>query len=235
MIEPTKEPKLEDTALESKENDTKEKPQPAACTVHTLADYTNSQTMKIEGFLEQQPVNVLLDTRSMNNLMNIKVVTRLMLQKEDCSSKGKQVILRGKRWSKATTVTTHHLEKESKEESSSFSIQIQEFQEIKLKEIEDKNPLPQLAEILGISTKPNRLPPIKLFDSPMLNWLKLPLADGRSDYCPQAQKIKAKRVTQEMTETRIIRSCFFPAMIHPYILVSKDKFFFKCYIPPNPP
>ncbi|RRT56158.1 hypothetical protein B296_00001161 [Ensete ventricosum] len=128
MIKPTKEPKLEDTALESKEKDT---PQP--------------------------------------------------------------VILRGKQGSKATTVITQHLEKVPKEESNGFSIQIHEFQETKPKEIEDKNLIPQLAEILGVSMKPKRLPPIKIPDPPMLNWLKLPSADARPDYCPQ--KIKAKRVT----------------------------------------
>ncbi|RWW37936.1 hypothetical protein BHE74_00056887, partial [Ensete ventricosum] len=42
--------------------------------------------MKIEGFLEQQPVSVLIDTRSMNNYMNSKVDACLMLQKEDYSS-----------------------------------------------------------------------------------------------------------------------------------------------------
>ncbi|RRT40503.1 hypothetical protein B296_00058507 [Ensete ventricosum] len=85
MIEPTEEPKLEDTALESKEKDTKEKPQPTARIVHTLADYTNPQIMKIEGFFEQQPINVPIGTGSTNNFMNSKVVTHLNLQKEDCS------------------------------------------------------------------------------------------------------------------------------------------------------
>ncbi|RWW55048.1 hypothetical protein BHE74_00038340 [Ensete ventricosum] len=107
-------------------------------------------------------------------------------------SEGKQVILRGKQGSKATTVTTQHLEKVPKEESNGFSIQIHEVQEMKPKEIEDKNLIPQLAEILGVSMKPKRLPPIKIPDPPMLNWLKLPSADARPDYCPQ--KIKAKRV-----------------------------------------
>ncbi|RWW06679.1 hypothetical protein GW17_00029973 [Ensete ventricosum] len=49
MIMPTEKPKLEDTALELKENDT---PQSTTRTVPTLAGYTNPQKLKIEGFLE---------------------------------------------------------------------------------------------------------------------------------------------------------------------------------------
>ncbi|RWW72631.1 hypothetical protein BHE74_00019567 [Ensete ventricosum] len=151
MIVPIEEHKLEDMTLKPKEKDT---PQSAICMVPTLTDYTNLQKLKIEGFLEQQPVIVLIDTTSTHNFMSSNVPTRLMLQKEDYSgfevkvakgqilNKGKQVILRGKRGNKATMIITQHLEKVPKEESSDFSIQIQEFQEMKLKEIEDKNPLP---------------------------------------------------------------------------------------------
>ncbi|RZS17013.1 hypothetical protein BHM03_00049106 [Ensete ventricosum] len=39
--------------------------------VHELADYANLQTMKIGGFLKQQPITVLIDTGSTNNFMNI--------------------------------------------------------------------------------------------------------------------------------------------------------------------
>ncbi|RRT61227.1 hypothetical protein B296_00018970 [Ensete ventricosum] len=80
MIAPTKEPKLEDTTLEPKEKDT---PQPTTHKVHTLAGYTNLQKLKIEGFLEQQSVIILIDAESTHNFMSSKVATHLMLQKED--------------------------------------------------------------------------------------------------------------------------------------------------------
>ncbi|RWV94147.1 hypothetical protein GW17_00043346 [Ensete ventricosum] len=79
MIAPTKEPKLEDT-LEPKENDT---PQSATRMVPTLAGYTNLQKLKIEGFLEQQSIIILIDTGSTHNFMSSKVAAHLMLQKED--------------------------------------------------------------------------------------------------------------------------------------------------------
>ncbi|RRT57315.1 hypothetical protein B296_00034927 [Ensete ventricosum] len=53
--------------------------------VNALAGYTNSQTMKIGGFLKQQPVTILIDTGSTNNFMNSKVVAQMMLQIKDCS------------------------------------------------------------------------------------------------------------------------------------------------------
>ncbi|RZR85656.1 hypothetical protein BHM03_00012675 [Ensete ventricosum] len=139
----------------------------------------------------------------------------------------------------STIVATQRLEKVPQKESNNFLIQIQELQEMKPKEIEDMNPLPQLAKILGTFTKSSRLPPIRLL-APLvpltLNWSKEPLADARLYCCPHPQKTEAKRIAQEMTETQIIRSCFFPATtLHPYIFVSKDKLFLKCYIPPNLP
>ncbi|RWW56076.1 hypothetical protein BHE74_00037236 [Ensete ventricosum] len=67
MIAPTKEPKLEDMTLEPKEKDT---PQPATRTVPTLAGYTNLQKLKIEGFLEQQSVIILIDAESTHNFMS---------------------------------------------------------------------------------------------------------------------------------------------------------------------
>ncbi|RWW27738.1 hypothetical protein GW17_00007820 [Ensete ventricosum] len=138
-----------------------------------------------------------------------------------------------------TIIATQRLEKVPQKESNNFLIQIQELQEMKPKEIEDMNPLPQLAKILGTFTKSSRLPPIRLL-APLvpltLNWSKEPLADARLYCCPHPQKTEAKRIAQEMTETQIIRSCFFPATtLHPYIFVSKDKLFLKCYIPPNLP
>ncbi|RWV91694.1 hypothetical protein GW17_00045996 [Ensete ventricosum] len=80
MIAPTEEPKLEDMTLEPKEKDT---PQLATRIVLTLAGYTNLQTLKIEGFLEQQPVIILIDAGSTHNFMSNKVDSHLMLQKED--------------------------------------------------------------------------------------------------------------------------------------------------------
>ncbi|RZS26351.1 hypothetical protein BHM03_00059675 [Ensete ventricosum] len=76
MIAPTKEPKLEDMTLKPKEKDT---PQLATCTVPTLAGYTNLQTLKIEGFLEQKSVIILIDAGSTHNFMSNKVVAHLML------------------------------------------------------------------------------------------------------------------------------------------------------------
>ncbi|RWV98626.1 hypothetical protein GW17_00038509 [Ensete ventricosum] len=151
-------------------------------------------------------------------------------------SKGKQVILRGKRGSEATTIAAQRLEKVPQKESNGFSIQIQELQEMKQKEIEDMNRLPQLVEISGASTKPSRLHPIRLPDPPTLNWPKEPPADTRPNCCLHPQKTEGKRITQEMTKTRITRSRFFPVTtLNPYIFVSKDKLFLKCNIPPKPP
>ncbi|RZR78501.1 hypothetical protein BHM03_00003865 [Ensete ventricosum] len=82
MIAPTEEPKFEDTTLEPKEKDT---PQLATRMVSTLAGYTNLQKLKIEGFLEQQFVIVLIDARSTHNFISSKIVAHLMLQKEDYS------------------------------------------------------------------------------------------------------------------------------------------------------
>ncbi|RWV81766.1 hypothetical protein GW17_00056784 [Ensete ventricosum] len=80
MIAPTEEPKLKDTTLVPKEKD---RPQLAIRTVPTLAGHTNLQTLKIEGFLEQQSVIILIDVGSTHNFMSNKVATHLMLQKED--------------------------------------------------------------------------------------------------------------------------------------------------------
>ncbi|RRT63126.1 hypothetical protein B296_00000879 [Ensete ventricosum] len=79
MIAPPEEPKLEDTTLEPE----KDTPQPATRTVPTLAGYTNLQKLKIEGFLMQQSVIILIDTGSTHNFMSSKVFAHLMLQKED--------------------------------------------------------------------------------------------------------------------------------------------------------
>ncbi|RRT31673.1 hypothetical protein B296_00032013 [Ensete ventricosum] len=80
IIAPTKEPKLEYTTLELKEKDA---PQLATRTVSTLAGNNNLQKLKIEGFLEQQYVIILIDAGNTHNLMSSKVTAHLMLQKED--------------------------------------------------------------------------------------------------------------------------------------------------------
>ncbi|RRT81354.1 hypothetical protein B296_00004419 [Ensete ventricosum] len=80
MIVPTEEPKLEDTTLKPKEKDT---PQSATHMVPTLVGYTNLQKLKIEGFLEQQSIIILIDAVSTHNFMSSKVAAHLMLQKED--------------------------------------------------------------------------------------------------------------------------------------------------------
>ncbi|RWV91232.1 hypothetical protein GW17_00046495 [Ensete ventricosum] len=49
------------------------------------------------------------------------------------------------------------------------------------------------------------------------------------------QKIKDKRVAQEMIETWIVRSYLFSTMTHPYILFPRDKLLMKCYILLNSP
>ncbi|RRT64573.1 hypothetical protein B296_00020571 [Ensete ventricosum] len=102
---------------------------------------------------------------------------------------------------------------------------------MKPKAIEDKNPPPQLAEILGVSTKLSLLPLVKMPDSPMLNWLTP--SNTWLDCYPQ--KIKDMRVTQEMIETWIVRPCLLAATTHPYILFTRDKLLLKCYIPSNSP
>ncbi|RWV86758.1 hypothetical protein GW17_00051308 [Ensete ventricosum] len=50
--------------------------------VPTLAGYTNLQKLKIEGFLEQQSIIILIDAESTHKFMSSKVAAHLMLQKE---------------------------------------------------------------------------------------------------------------------------------------------------------
>ncbi|RWV83481.1 hypothetical protein GW17_00054903, partial [Ensete ventricosum] len=83
MIKPIEESKHEEKDLEYNEDDKEEEPQPADCTIHALADYANPQTMKIGGFLKQQSVTILIDTRSTNNFINSKVAARMMLPIEE--------------------------------------------------------------------------------------------------------------------------------------------------------
>ncbi|RWV88597.1 hypothetical protein GW17_00049305 [Ensete ventricosum] len=91
LIEPIEEPKLKDTALESEENDMKEKPQLIASTFHAPP-----QILDIDGFIKHQPVTILADTRSSNDLMN---------------DKRKQVTLCGKGENKEKIILTQCFEK----------------------------------------------------------------------------------------------------------------------------
>ncbi|RWV81270.1 hypothetical protein BHE74_00016972 [Ensete ventricosum] len=81
MIEPIEDPEEED--LEPKKENMKEDPQPVDYTTHTLADHANPQAIKVEESLKQQPVTILIETRSTNNFMNNKVDTQLMFQDKD--------------------------------------------------------------------------------------------------------------------------------------------------------
>ncbi|RRT78990.1 hypothetical protein B296_00024725 [Ensete ventricosum] len=83
---------LEEVDLESEEEDADEEPHPVVSTVHALAGYANSQTMKIDIFLKHQLITVLIDIRSTNNFMDSKVATRLTLQIEYCSKLDVKVV-----------------------------------------------------------------------------------------------------------------------------------------------
>ncbi|RZS02182.1 hypothetical protein BHM03_00032168 [Ensete ventricosum] len=91
LVEPTEEPKLKDMALESEEKDMKEKPQSAAHTFHAPP-----QILDIDGFIKNQPITILADTRNSNDLMN---------------DKRKQVTLCGKGENKEKMISTQCLEK----------------------------------------------------------------------------------------------------------------------------
>ncbi|RWW74026.1 hypothetical protein BHE74_00018046 [Ensete ventricosum] len=83
---------LEEVDLESEEEDAEEEPHPVVSTVHALAGYANSQTMKIDIFLKHQLITVLIDIRSTNNFMDSKVATRLTLRIEYCSKLDVKVV-----------------------------------------------------------------------------------------------------------------------------------------------
>ncbi|RWV94792.1 hypothetical protein GW17_00042635 [Ensete ventricosum] len=85
MIELIKEFAHKEEDLKHEVEDIEEEPQPADCMVHGLAGYANPLTIKIGGFLKQQPVTVLIDIRSTDNFMNSKVIAWMMLQIEECS------------------------------------------------------------------------------------------------------------------------------------------------------
>ncbi|RWW65965.1 hypothetical protein BHE74_00026683 [Ensete ventricosum] len=81
----------EEEVQEPEEENMKEDPQLADCITHALADHANPQAAKVEEFLKQHPVTILIKTRSTNNFMNSKVATQLMLQNEDCSRFGVEI------------------------------------------------------------------------------------------------------------------------------------------------
>ena len=85
MIEPIEEEVIEhpEESIEYKEEDAEEEPQPTEVTVHTLASYSNPQTMKIGGLLKQQPITVLIDTGSTTNFLNSKLAVRISLPIEN--------------------------------------------------------------------------------------------------------------------------------------------------------
>ncbi|RRT53061.1 hypothetical protein B296_00023635 [Ensete ventricosum] len=92
----TKEPKLKDAALEFEEKDIEENSQPIARTFHASFGYAKPQRMNVDGLIKHQPITILTDTKSPNDLMN---------------GKGKQVTLCRKRGSEEKTVSTQRLEK----------------------------------------------------------------------------------------------------------------------------
>ncbi|RRT42481.1 hypothetical protein B296_00025653 [Ensete ventricosum] len=81
MIEPVEDEdnKPSEEGLKPEEEATEEEPQQADYAVHALAGYSNPQTMKVGGLLKQQPITVLIDTSSTNNILNSKVAAHLAL------------------------------------------------------------------------------------------------------------------------------------------------------------
>ncbi|RWW80754.1 hypothetical protein BHE74_00010889 [Ensete ventricosum] len=87
LIEPTEEPKLKDVALKPKEKDIEEKLQPTAYTFHVSSDYANSQIMNVDGLIKHQPVTILTNTRSPNDLLNGKGKQLTLHEKQECKEK----------------------------------------------------------------------------------------------------------------------------------------------------
>ena len=109
MIEPIgEEPKAKNVDSDHEGINSNEDVEPTVHTMHTLADYSNPQTMKVAGTLEHQPIIVLIDTGSINNFMDNETVDRWAHQIEDydrfkvkiidgwtftCDSKGSKIKL----------------------------------------------------------------------------------------------------------------------------------------------
>ncbi|CAL9064799.1 unnamed protein product [Musa banksii] len=78
MIEPIgEEPKAKNVDSDLEGINSNEDVEPTVHTMHTLADYSNPQTMKVGGTLEHQPIIVLIDTGSTNNFIDSEIVDRL--------------------------------------------------------------------------------------------------------------------------------------------------------------
>ena len=78
MIEPIREePKAKNVDSDHEGINSNENVEPTIHTMHTLADYSNPQTMEVGETLEHQPVIVLIDTSSTNNFMDSETVDQL--------------------------------------------------------------------------------------------------------------------------------------------------------------
>ncbi|RZR73186.1 hypothetical protein BHM03_00021235 [Ensete ventricosum] len=73
VIKPIEDLEPEDVDPELEKEDTKEELQPAINTIHALAGYTNSQSLKVNEFFEHQSITILIDIGSTNNFMDSKV------------------------------------------------------------------------------------------------------------------------------------------------------------------
>ena len=81
MIKPVEEDVIKhlEESLEHEKKDVEEEPQPTEVTIHTLAGYSNTQTMKVGSLLKQQPITVLIDIGSTTNFLNSKLAVRIAL------------------------------------------------------------------------------------------------------------------------------------------------------------
>jgi len=81
MIEPRVEKMVQevDSGKVAREDDDK-----VTYTVHALADYSNSQTMKVNGFLKRQEATILIDTGSTNNFLDDSIAQKFSMPTEDC-------------------------------------------------------------------------------------------------------------------------------------------------------
>ncbi|RRT40957.1 hypothetical protein B296_00058170 [Ensete ventricosum] len=73
VIESIEDLEPEDVDPKPEREDAEEEPQPTIGTIHALAGYANPQYMKVDGFLEHQPITIHIDTGSTNNFMDGKI------------------------------------------------------------------------------------------------------------------------------------------------------------------